>query len=193
MERKAYNTKRLIIRPFEARDYELWAWSLRSARPRKNRFDWEPEPGMNCGRKAFRALLARQKKMAERDQTYIWAIFDKNTGALLGRADVYVIQRLRLQVANLGYRLDNRYWGQGFGKEAVAAIAEGAFKDLELNRLEAVIDLDNKASIALVRSVGLVREGIRKKYYYQNGKWDDQVVFVALREEFGLKPLRPKA
>ena len=93
--------------------------------------------------------------------------------------DIAIYERGSLQFANLGYRLFNRYWGQGFGQEAVRAAIKIGHTDLKLQRLEASIDLHNKRSIKLVKSLGLEREGIKRGYWYQNGGWDDQLIFVA--------------
>jgi RimJ/RimL family protein N-acetyltransferase len=87
--------------------------------------------------------------MAKQDFTYVWPIFERRSGACVGSIDIHIIARDVLQVANLGYRIDNRYWRRGYAREAVSRIIRAAFQDLKLNRLEAVIDLDNRPSIAL--------------------------------------------
>jgi ribosomal-protein-alanine N-acetyltransferase len=51
--------------------------------------------------------------------------------------------------------------------------------------LEAAIDLDNHASIALARAAKLHDEGIKKHYWFQNNRWQDQRVFIAVPELFG--------
>jgi ribosomal-protein-alanine N-acetyltransferase len=93
--------------------------------------------------------------------------------------DIAIYERGSLQFANLGYRLFNRYWGQGLAGEAVGAAITIGHRDLKLQRLEASIDLHNKRSIKLVKKLGLEREGIKRAYWFQNGGWDDQVIYVA--------------
>lgn len=57
-----------------------------------------------------------------------------------------------------------------------------AFNKLGVHRLEASIDRDNKRSIHLAVSCGLLCEGIKKNYLLEGGRWVDQMVFVATPE-----------
>jgi [ribosomal protein S5]-alanine N-acetyltransferase len=191
MDRRTYRTPRLVLRPFSPDDYEVWKSAYTSAPPKRHKYDWFPNPKWQYGKRDFQKVMARHKKLAFRDHTYVWPIFERKTGVMIGSIDIYVISRGVLQFANLGYRIDNRYWRKGYGKEAVGAIIRGAFADLKLNRLEAVIDIDNRPSIVFARTLGMYREGVRRKYYYQNRGWADQVVFVANREDFGFRLLHP--
>ncbi|MGE3974905.1 MAG: GNAT family N-acetyltransferase [Bdellovibrionales bacterium] len=192
MKRKTYRTSRLILRPYRESDYAAWVQAHQFAPPKKSKYDWVPKPKMKFGRSDFRKIILNQNRLTQKDHTYVWPIFLKQTGELIGSVDIYVINRGVLQVANLGYRVNNLYWRKGYGEEAVSAIVRGAFKDLKLNRLEAVIDNDNKPSLKFAKAIGFRREGIRRKYYYQNKKWDDQIVYVGIREDFGLPILHPK-
>jgi ribosomal-protein-alanine N-acetyltransferase len=53
------------------------------------------------------------------------------------------------------------------------------FGDLKLNRLEAAINLDNLRSVGLAQSLRMRREGIKRRYLYENEKWTDQIIFAA--------------
>lgn len=192
LKRKTYQTRRLVLRPYLASDYAVWEWAYKNILPKQAKYDWIPPSDLPTNRTQFQTIVRRHNLLEREGSTYIWSIFDRKTGALLGHVDVHVIARDVLQFANLGYRIINRYWRKGYATEALTHIIPAVFKDLQLNRLEAVIDPDNKASIALARSIEMRREGIRRKYYYQDGGWADQVVFVAVREDYGIPPLNPE-
>ncbi len=191
MKRKTYKTKRLTLRPYRSSDYKSWAWAYKNILPKQAKYDWIPPAKLPVNKVEFQKIVRRHSKMEKEDRCYVWAIFEKSTGALLGHVDIAILTRDNLQVANLGYRVINRYWRQGFAKEALNHIIPRAFNDLRLNRFEAVIDLDNRPSIALTKAIGLKRECVRKKFYYQDGAWADQVVYVAIRQDFGLPKLHP--
>ena len=106
----------------------------------------------------------------------------KKSGVLVGVIDFCVLYRDDYQMANLGYQIHNRYWRRGYAIEAIKAGFKIAFKDIKLHRLEAAIDLNNKASIALAKKAGLFREGIKKNYLLENGQWVDQLVYVMTPE-----------
>lgn len=177
----------MILRPYRVTDHSKWFESYVTRGPAKNKYDRGPMEPRQCTKIHFRKMLKRQERMARKDKGYIYAAFHKRTGALIGAMDIFVIARDHYQMGNLGYQLDNRYWGQGYGKELARAGLQIGFSDLKLNRLEAAIDPGNKRSIALVRSIGLRREGIKKRYLYGERTWDDHVVYVANPEDIGLK------
>lgn len=116
---------------------------------------------------------------------------NKQTNQHLGKIDLYTIQRGVWQWANLGYIIHNQFWRQGFAKEAVTAVIKAGFEKLHYHRIEAAINLDNHASIALVESLGLQRECIRRRYWYENEQWVDHLIYVALPGDFGLPETPP--
>lgn len=63
------------------------------------------------------------------------------------------------QSAHLGYYGMTSFRRQGLMTEALRAAVSHAFGDLELHRLEANIQPENVASIALVRRLGFQKEG----------------------------------
>lgn len=97
--------------------------------------------------------------------------------------DLSTIRRGHYQWAILGYEIHNQHWKQGFGKEAVRAALIAGFETLHYYRIEAAINLDNQASIALAQSVGMQRECIRRGFIYENEQWVDHLIYVALRRD----------
>jgi ribosomal-protein-alanine N-acetyltransferase len=65
--------------------------------------------------------------------------------------------------ADIGYWIGKDYWRQGFGYEAVGALIKYAFTKLKLQRLEAAVYRENRASQALVRKLGFRKEGMRQR------------------------------
>ena len=184
-------THRLELRPYKISDFIAWEVCLSGVERPKNQYDRKIPKNWKPTRNEFLKLVKRQEKEAAEGIHFAWPIFEKKSGAVLGVCDVTLISRGNLQVANLGYFIDNNYWGRGIGSEAVRALIPRALKVLNLNRLEAVIDVGNRRSVALARKVGMRREGLRRNFYYQNGAWADQVVFVADRFSFGISTLHP--
>ena len=184
IKRKTYRSRRLVIRPLKLADFETWLRSQELAKPSRGKFDADSLPLERRTRANFNKAVRRQQRQARNDSVYVWNVFLKKTGELIGHLDINPIAREPYQMANLGYRILNNYWGQGYATEAVRSLVSHAFKDLSLHRFEAVIDLDNKASIALAKACGLHREGIKKHYWYQNNRWEDQVVYIATPELF---------
>jgi ribosomal-protein-alanine N-acetyltransferase len=67
-------------------------------------------------------------------------------------------------------------------REALALMLRDSFRTLRLHRVEANIQPDNLASIALVRRAGFEREGYSPRYLKLGGRWRDHERW-ALRTE----------
>lgn len=59
----------------------------------------------------------------------------------------------------IGYWVGWRFWGHGVAKEAVGRLASWAMANLEIDRLSATVDVDNAASIAVLRRGGFRATG----------------------------------
>jgi len=186
-----YKTRRLIIRPLNSNDYEQWFDAYVNGLPQKNKWDHSPLKSEKCKKTAFNRTKKKLKELSDQDDYYRYYIFDKKTGAIIGKIDFDIYVRGTHQFANFGYLIFNRYWRKGFGKEASRAGLKIGFKHLKLNRLEAAINLDNKVSIRLAKSIGMKKEGIKKRYWYEFGKWTDHIIYVANPEDIGMKAKKP--
>ena len=118
----------------------------------------------HCDRAWFSNLYRRHKQEALFDLFFIFGIFDRNTGEHFGNIDSSTIKREICQWAEIGYAIHNQYWRKGLGREAVRAALVAGFESLGYHRIEAVINVDNHASIALAESVGMQKECIRRDF-----------------------------
>lgn len=158
---------------------------------KKTKWDFDPYKLEKCSKTVFDKVFKRHEQLAKKDDWYWYGIFLKSTGEFIGYMDFDVFVRGSHQFANFGYRLQNRYWGHGYGQEAAKKGLIIGFKELKLNRLEAAINLDHKKTIKLVKSIGMKKEGIKKRYWFEDGQWVDHLIYVANPEDVGLKPNKP--
>jgi [ribosomal protein S5]-alanine N-acetyltransferase len=179
-------TERLILRPQEPSDYEAWYAGFSERSPSQHCYDDGLIGLEHCDRQWFTALCQRHQQQALADQVFIWGIFARHTHQHLGNIDISTLRRLEYQWGLLGYEIHNQYWQKGFGKEAVRAALIAAFESLNYHRIEAAINLDNQASIALAQSVGMQKEGIRRGFFYENEQWVDHLIYVARPTDLGL-------
>lgn len=191
MLRKEVRTRRLILRPLKSSDYLGWYDCWVNQLPSRSKWDSGPKTSRQCSRSYFKKLMARHHKLSKNDDYYWFGVFEKKSGHLIGAIDFDVFVRSTHQFANFGYVIYNRYWGRGYGQEAAAAGLRIGFKQLKLNRLEAAINLDNRKSIRLVKAIGMTREGIKKRYWFEDDKWVDHLIYVANPENIGLSPRKP--
>lgn len=81
-------------------------------------------------------------------------------------------------VAELGYWIAAQARGKGIGVTAAKMITEYGFLTMGFRRIEALVDVNNDASKALLRSAGYELEGImRQKVTRDNGEQIDMTLF----------------
>lgn len=81
----------------------------------------------------------------------------------------------------LGYVLGSKYWGQGIVTEAVKIAVAAVFRERkELERVEALVDVDNIGSQRVLEKAGFKREGVLRKYFIIKGRIRDMVMFSFL-------------
>jgi ribosomal-protein-alanine N-acetyltransferase len=84
----------------------------------------------------------------------------------------------------IGYAIRPEYQRNGYAYEAVVAVIEYMFETMHRNRIQAGVDYDNIASIALLKKVGFKEEGHFRQTEYKNGEWKDSYLFALLKEDW---------
>ena len=104
--------------------------------------------------------------------------------AIIGFFNLSQITRGLLQSAYLGYAVGKPYAGHGYMREGLELVLRNAFAALRLHRVEANIQPENRASIALARGAGFRREGFSPRYLKIGGRWRDHERWALLADEW---------
>jgi ribosomal-protein-alanine N-acetyltransferase len=102
---------------------------------------------------------------------------------IVGMISMSNVVRGPFQSANLGYWVAERHNGRGVGTRAVSLVAEAAFREHGLHRLEAGTLLDNVASQRVLRKNGFQEIGIAPRYLFIAGDWRDHLLFQRLSDD----------
>jgi [ribosomal protein S5]-alanine N-acetyltransferase len=102
--------------------------------------------------------------------------------AIVGFINISEIVRGNMQGAFVGYGAVAEHAGHGYLREAMGLVLAHAFGPLGLHRLEANIQPENAASIALARGQGFELEGFSPRYLRVGGEWRDHERW-GIREE----------
>ena len=117
----------------------------------------------------FDALLRRAE-----DESFVSLVIRlREDGRLAGVFNISEIVRGAFQSAYIGYGGVAGLEGNGYMTEGMGLVLDHAFGELGLHRLEANIQPENTASIALARRCGFVREGFSERYLRIGGEWRD--------------------
>jgi ribosomal-protein-alanine N-acetyltransferase len=108
---------------------------------------------------------------------------DTQSGSIVGVTNLSQIFRKGFQNAYLGFYGMAAYARQGLMTEAVRLTAHYAFSELALNRIEANIQPENLASLALVRRAGFRKEGFSPRYLKIGDAWRDHERWALLADD----------
>lgn len=86
----------------------------------------------------------------------LWTVLAKETGQVIGRAGLSV--REGYELPELGYVIDVHYQKQGYAYEVCEAILQYAREELEFDKVQALIDERNVASLRLIEKLGFIFE-----------------------------------
>ena len=149
-------TARLLLRRWRLSDLEALAGIF------AKREVWEFPFARGLTREETEARLSRYLEVWEHDGFGKYAVKMRETGALIGCVGLELVtwfHELEGEV-EIGWRFHPSYWGHGYATEAALAALRAGFDDLGLERIVAVVEPANAASLRLAERIGLrvVRE-----------------------------------
>ena len=108
-----------------------------------------------------------------------WAITLRECNELIGTCSYENINKVSCS-GEIGYDLLREYWGHGFMTEALEAIIDFGFRQLNLNRIEANTDPANTASRNLLERLEFIEEGTFRESASFTGEFGDDIHYVLL-------------
>jgi RimJ/RimL family protein N-acetyltransferase len=116
-------------------------------------------------------------------RTLNWGIARLTDDTLIGTCTLFNFH-LDSRRAEMGYALDRECWGQGYMQEALTALLNYAFDEIDLHRLEADVDPRNTASVRTVERLGFQQEGYLRERWQVGGEIQDALFFGLLKPEW---------
>ena len=165
-------TKRLLLRPFEENDAEAFFACCQNPNLGNNA-GWAPHKTLNESREILHSAFIGQEG--------IWAVTLKDTQQLI--ASIGIVpdpKRENPQVRMLGYWLDEPYWGKGYMSEAVQAVLNYGFNELQLSLITANCYPHNKRSQQVLKRNGFIYEGTlhQAELTYNGNIYDHECYYI---------------
>jgi N-acetyltransferase len=170
----------VLLRPLAANDCEnlllfatnepnLWKYSLVNA----------------SGEENFRKYIATALQARATGNEYPFIVFDKRTQEYAGCTRFYDIQQLH-QTVQLGYTwYGKKFQGTGLNKHCKFLLLQFAFEQLGAERVEFRADNGNARSIAAMKSIGCIEEGVlRSNTIKPDGTRRNSIVLSILSNEW---------
>jgi ribosomal-protein-alanine N-acetyltransferase len=165
----------VLIRHLKASDEKIFMTHIR--RSRELHRSWVQVP---TSAKAFQRYV--QEMNTTDDQAYVAIRTD--THEMVGVVELQDIFRGDFQNAYLVYYGFAGQLQQGFMRNAVQEVIAKAFGAMKLHRLEANLQPNNLASIALLKACGFEKEGLSPKFLRKNGEWRDHERWALLNDRY---------
>ena len=127
--------------------------------------------------------IERDRQGMAEGQHAQFAVVRREDGALLGTCTLYALDP-PCRRADVGYALLPSAWGRGYANEAVTALLDWGFAQLQLNRVEADIDPRNAASARALERLGFTREGHLRERWIVGGEVSDSWLYGLLAREW---------
>jgi len=112
----------------------------------------------------------------------------KETGEMIGEFLLFS-RNVEARQGEIGYALNPKHQGKGYGLEAATALMDVAFKVGNLHRIEAKCSAANTPSWKLMEKLGMRREAHFKEQALFKGEWDELLIYAILQREW--KELHP--
>lgn len=152
----------------------------------------------NCSKSEIKKLLGHrtekdyQKEESKYKNGYssynrsfkLFLLTDKKTNTIIGRCGIHNWNAEHRR-AEIGYVMeDESYKRKGLMTETLDVIIEYGFNKMNLNRIEALVGIENVPSLRLMEKYNFIKEGVLRQHYYTADKYEDSVLFSKLYHEY---------
>ncbi|EOA32250.1 hypothetical protein CARUB_v10015517mg [Capsella rubella] len=160
---------RIFLRPFKASDAEdVFKWASEDDVTRYLRWD------------SVKTLEEAEQHILNKAIPHPWrrSISLLQDGRSIGYVSVKPDSGDGRCRADLAYAVGKEFWGRGIATAAVRMAVEQAFEDFpEVVRIQAVVEVENKASQRVSEKVGFRKEGLLEKYGLSKGVIKDMFLY----------------
>ena len=143
---------------------------------------WLPWCHAGYGRDEATDWIARCRAGWQAGNHFAFALFDVNSGYLLGSAGLSQLDAPHRR-ANLGYWVRQSCQQQGIGAAAARLVAHFGFQQLELARIEIVVLPDNRPSRAVAEKTGAICEAIARNRVWIHDRAHDAAVYGLIAQD----------
>ena len=166
--------------PFSLQEPEIWKYGLVSA----------------AGEENLRNYLANAVKNLNDKKEYPFIVFDKKENKYAGSTRFYDIQQPWL-TTQLGYTwYGSAFQRTGLNRHCKLLLLTYVFEEWGMERLEFRADANNTRSVAAMKAIGCVEEGILRNHMpTASGSRRDSIIMSILKTEWfgGVKKLLQKS
>lgn len=174
--------ERIILRRCEvAFTEEIFAAAIESKGGEFTR--WMPWCHENYKIKETKTFLENCESNWEKKEEFNFAVFEKVSGEFVGLTSLNAFNSIH-NFYNLGYWIRVSQQKNGFASESARLLAQIAFNEQEINRIEILVAVENLPSQKTAEKAGATREGILRNRLKIGKRIHDAVIYSFIKKDF---------
>jgi len=178
---KQIETERLILRKLTVNDaeeaYNNWCSSYNVSKY----VMWKKHENVEETKKLFKTWEKEYSDLT----TFRWIVELKETKELIGTIDVASKRYLPFGTCEIGYCYGEKFWGKGYGTEALKAVIKYLFEECDAEVIYADFMKNNPGSGKVMEKSGMTFEGyLRGRVLDKDGFRNDLGVCSITKEEY---------
>lgn len=155
---KTIETKRFLLRKFSIKDardmYDNWAGNKQDT----CFANWKYHESKTQTEK----LIKKWADKNDKSKQYVWCVEDKATGAAVGEILVEQIYK-DIQTGEMTFCFGQRYVAEAEASEALSIIVKFLFQEVQMKRLQIVIDVEAMFERQVLLASGFKLEGTHRR------------------------------
>jgi ribosomal-protein-alanine N-acetyltransferase len=179
LDKVLFNTTRLKIRSL--RESDLEAFYLYRSNPEVTKYQ-----GFDTFSKeqASEFISEQSKKSLIRPGEWVqYGIENIETEHLVGDCAIYLHQS-DSRIAELGITISHLHQRKGYAKETMLGLMNFLFREKGIHRIIETVDVENVASVQMLKSLSFRQEGHFHENIFFKGKWGSEYQFAMLSREW---------
>ena len=173
------DTSRLRLRKLTLEDVEDYYHHLFGSHAVSRYMLWNPHRDLSESIASIQKVLRRY----EEGRCYRWGITSKESGQLMGIIDLLRFNE-ETDSCSFAYMLGENFWGCGYGTEALTAVFDFAFSQMEVKSITADHMAENPASGRVMEKAGMKCIRTLPKKYEKNGILHDATEYTITQEDW---------
>ena len=138
------------------------------------------------GEELYNQYLEMHQKGMEthRLSLMVFLMISKENGKPVGECGFHTWNRTHSRGEIFYHLRSDEYKRKGFMSEVLPVVLAYGFRVMNLNRVEAYVDVKNIPSVRLLQKNGFTKEGVARGHYFTGQKHEDSDFYSLLKDEW---------
>lgn len=128
-------------------------------------------------------LLDKYITSYEKPDYYRWAIIEKQSQICIGQIAIFLVND-KNHFCEIEYALGRKFHRKGYATEAVNAILDFSFNQVNFHKVQVCHKEGNIASQGVIRKCKFTYEGTLRDFFYMNGRYVNRLYYSMLKDEY---------